>query len=497
MPPLPTPFFVDDARPFARREQGMSLDIIHPDDIPRGKVPFLKNEDRSLKTQDIDRAVPKYRHLDYLNKEDHSVGCVDPQHPGGRARTYYAPMDRRPRDLSLTTADIELAQSKSHDRKGNRHTDPLCPSYELASCHVRPVTPPRWNGRHTHDLSDIEGTSSKARILERNYCRNPNDSSDVEYASANYHEREGRRRTAGKAPRADRALDVRDITQARKPGAERCTNPLDPVYNVSTTRATSVIAKYTEEEAAGLSDPPPVEDRLHGEVHGSRPRRLTWDNGEPQFNLMREDIAGTVPQRWIGSVPFNIYDTAEAKPVLERHDPHDIPGAQVGSLKKGICGPRAGKTNPLNPRYTMLDGDRRTEPVPYIDAERGAQRPNSVTHPLQQTRGQASSLPGLHVGDVPPAGRSSRRGQLSRDRSETQLRQGGTALADSGSYSRVSSAAGTPSQPRQRFFDQATQRLPSGGGRSGRGRGGGSGAGTPLPQGCFEQAAFGTADDFA
>jgi hypothetical protein len=31
------------------------------------------------------------------------VGCTDPEHAGGRARSYYMPMDRRPRDLSLTT----------------------------------------------------------------------------------------------------------------------------------------------------------------------------------------------------------------------------------------------------------------------------------------------------------------------------------------------------------------------------------------------------------
>jgi len=421
------PFYIDDVKPFAQRTDGMSLDIIHPKDIPRGKIPFLKDEDRSLKTQDIDRAAPHYPHLNYLQKPDYCVGSTDPDHFGGRARTYYAPMDRRPRDLSLTTADIEYAQAKASKFKGNRHTDPICPNYEMPSTNLRPITPPRWNGRHTHDISDIEQSSSKIRIPTRNYVRDPNDSSDIEFASANYQERVQRRTRSGKQ---DITMNVKDINQTKPLHyAPRCTNPLEPSYKVSTTATTSLHTKYSEELGRGL-ELHRTEAQIHGFIAGSKPRKLTWDNGEPQFSLVREDIAGTVPQRWIGAVPINIYDPPEVKPVISFHDPHDIPGAQVGTLKKGIEGSkRGGSTNPLNPRYKMLDGDVRPQPVPVFDAER-----NIPTHALVQSRAQASSLPnltlgrqaqgGTPVGSVPPSQRSMR-----REASDSMLRQRESAAA--------------------------------------------------------------------
>merc|ERR1712072_1281143 len=96
------PFHIDETRPCNKRHETMSLDIIHPPDVPRGKIMYVKDDLSSLKTQDIDRARPTYRHLNHLNKPDLSVGCTDPEHHGSAARSYYPPMDR-PRDLSLTT----------------------------------------------------------------------------------------------------------------------------------------------------------------------------------------------------------------------------------------------------------------------------------------------------------------------------------------------------------------------------------------------------------
>merc|ERR1719487_3218849 len=190
----------------------MVLDTIHPKDIPRGKVYFLKDEDRSLKTQDIKYATPTYPALRYLQKPDLCVGSVDPEHVGSRARTYYPPMDRRPRDLSLTTADIEYAQPKGVKRRGHRHTDPVCPNYELPSCHIRPITPPRWNGRHTNDISDIEMARPKVLAPDRNYDRHPCVSHDIEYACPNYEEWVKRPPLV----RADRSLNVKDIMGEKK-----------------------------------------------------------------------------------------------------------------------------------------------------------------------------------------------------------------------------------------------------------------------------------------
>jgi hypothetical protein len=424
---------------------------------------YTKDEDRSLKTQDIPTAQPTYHHLKYLNKPDLAVGSTDPEHVGARARTYYAPMDRRVRDLNLTTADIELAQPRSHKHKGNRHTDPICPNYDLPSSYTRAPTPPRFNGRHTNDISDIELSCPKKLIPDRNYNRDPNESRDIEYASANYHERMARRTM--NRPREDRQHDVRDIT-ANKGRQTRSSCPLDPEYSVPTHATTSLHTLFSEEKGSGVEHAPKEAARI-GHVHGSKPRKLQWDNGEPHFSLLREDIAGTVPQRWIGSVPANIYDPPHVRPMISFHDPHDIPGAQVGSLKKGIEGVTSRVLDPLNPKYPMLDGDGgRPQPMPILMAERGHQtaaleaerghpRQGMGSHPsLQknhQQMQQSGSAPDLRR--PPPSGGSGR--GMQREASAGQLlRQGGHAgIAPSGGVN-----DGYRSGPPSRMMTPASQR---------------------------------------
>lgn len=40
------------------------------------------------------------------------------------------------------------------------------------------------------------------------------------------------------------------------------------------------------------------EFQVIGQVPLSKPRKLQWDNGEPLFSLLKEDIAGTSSQRY-------------------------------------------------------------------------------------------------------------------------------------------------------------------------------------------------------
>merc|ERR1719261_1308446 len=105
----------DPDRPFAQRKDTMALDIIHPEDVPRGKVRFVKDQDLSLKTDDIGRCQPR---------ADVAGGSTKPLYPNLT----------RVKDLSLTTADIEWAQPKITRFNTNRCTDPLQPQYQLASC---------------------------------------------------------------------------------------------------------------------------------------------------------------------------------------------------------------------------------------------------------------------------------------------------------------------------------------------------------------------------
>ncbi|EEQ99927.1 hypothetical protein Pmar_PMAR015987 [Perkinsus marinus ATCC 50983] len=98
-----------------------------------------------------------------------------------------------------------------------------------------------------------------------------------------------------------------------------------------------------------------MEPMVIGQVPLSKPRKLQWDNGEPLFSLLKEDIAGTSSQRYVGSIPFNIYgEPLKGRP--DFHSTNDIPGAQVNSLVKGIVTRR--KLDPQNPKYTFLDGSK-------------------------------------------------------------------------------------------------------------------------------------------
>jgi len=347
----------DPNRPFPQRHDTMSLDIIHPPDVPRGPVKFIKEESASLKTNDIARCQPFYPWKAYLDKPNFQLRSDVP----GSTSNPLHPNVTRVKDLSLTTADIEWAQPKITRFNTNRCIDPLQPMYQLPSCPQRPPTPPRGNGQDSLDISDIEQSRPKRVVPDRNYIRDPNDASDIEYTVPNYR----RRCVRPIDPNArSTSLDVSDINafpgRTSKP---RGTNPLDPTYEVSQVACTSLPTQWSEEVGRVAQPGPTVE--VIGEVPQSKPRKLQWDNGEPFFNLLTEDVAGARPQRWVGAVPFNIYDPAEKKPIISFHEPQDIPGTQVGSLRKGIVTMR--NINPLQPRYTMLDGPAKMHAL----AERG------------------------------------------------------------------------------------------------------------------------------
>lgn len=371
----------------------MSLDVIQPKDIPLGRPFYYKDYDLSLETRDIEKCQPYYRSENYLNKPNFQVGVTESGFDGARAKSYY-PAVNRPRDLSLTTMDIHLARPKKVENRGNRVTDPLCPVYDLPKSQpTRPITPPRYNGRVTNDVSDIEFTKPSKVIPDRNYVRDPNTCSDIEYTCPNYHRRVVR---PFESPGMSTSLNVQDIN-AQDATNPRCTNPLDPTYKVSQTTTTSMHHTFSEESGnSHCLHAPPLQPAEIGPIPGSKPRKLQWGNGEPQFSLMKEDIPGAAPQRWTGSVPYNVYDPPEKKAVISFHDPHDVPGAQVGSLRKGIESGR--ELNPLQPTYTFLDG--KVVPTTLytaqnaLDAERGFPLRKSQSEAFLQTPSQRSNASG-------------------------------------------------------------------------------------------------------
>merc|ERR1712078_156456 len=131
--------------------------------------------------------------------------------------------------------------------------------------------------------------TSKPRIPNRSNPRNPNETRDIEYGQPNY------RRTA----RPLGSSGIRDILKTddingevnltMKKKTPRCTNPLDPEYQMCTATTHPL---HTSEPHG------PYAPKIQGGIKGAAPKTLTYDNGEPQTSLIKEDIPGAGPQRY-------------------------------------------------------------------------------------------------------------------------------------------------------------------------------------------------------
>lgn len=111
--------------------------------------------------------------------------------------------------------------------------------------------------------------------------------------------------------------------------ASRERSALDPSYSVP-SKTLHPFYKGDHEENS-LFAPAHV-----GRVERSTPRVLHRDNNEPQASLVRRDVAGAMPQRFKGTLPFNIYDEPQVTPYsLGGLDISDIEGTQPGTRKPG------------------------------------------------------------------------------------------------------------------------------------------------------------------
>lgn len=307
--------------PFPNHADTMFLDGLRPKDVPVGKVLVPKEDSSSLRTWDIDKAAPAYQ-LQTLFLE----GAREKEPiPGAQAKTSYPPL-RRPISLSLTTADIEGAQSSARGFRTNRSLDPLTPRYVLPSFKEKPVTPP---GVWMHEGQPWE-TSSLAlkdeplrRFLERDYARHPLEVRDIEGALPN-----SSGRLSSFTPRDMRSKIIESaggrILHAKNSYTPRENNPMNPVY------AVPVQTTHPLRAGEGASRLAP---REVGHIHGATPRVLHKDNGEPQLSLIRADIPGALPQRYKGAMPFSIYDPPHVTPHtrFDGLDCSDIEGAQTGT----------------------------------------------------------------------------------------------------------------------------------------------------------------------
>ncbi len=162
--------FPVDGPPCAKREDAMSLDVVCR--TGSGKNHWATRP--VLVTEDIAKVKRTY--------------SVPPAEKISAQRTYYPNVLRRPRDLSLTTGDIYGTRPKKQGPKSKRRTDPLQPLYEMPghahSVPTEPYVPRGSNESFLLHHRDIEKSYKEEKT--RNYTRDPNDASDIPYASSNY-----------------------------------------------------------------------------------------------------------------------------------------------------------------------------------------------------------------------------------------------------------------------------------------------------------------------
>lgn len=340
----------------------MSLDVVRPGDAPRGCPKHYKDWDYSLTTVDINKAQPSFGHDCSPNNDPMPWKLYQKPPPeftkGSRAETRYPPISpTRPRDLALTTSDIEAAQPRrigincEGKARLDAAVDPQLPLYTFASSHTTELLPPPPSSRNTLDVRDI------------NSERNPNGSTpfrphgdvsnplrledDFRSRSRAYGGAAGNTASGTRIPLSPRTTGMPGTLPPRREGPQltgRATDPLEPGYRVpvaSGVPGTSLHCNWDEEKTREGATQPPVESQSIGRVDGAAPRQRTWDNGEPFLSLTAADLPGASPLRRIGRMPYNMYGPAGNRMQSASLATKDIEGAQAGTIRRGPKLPRA------------------------------------------------------------------------------------------------------------------------------------------------------------
>jgi len=399
------PFYRDESVPFTGRDRTMSLDVVRRDDVPASRKMYFKDYDRCLMTEDLPRAHPILGHPATGTTEPIPWALMDkPQLsdvPGSRTASFYPPPGKaRPRDLSLTSMDIDgavpcgIGRNSEGKKRLDCVVDPVDARYQLASSSKVPVEPEKEHfGRHTLDITDIEGAATKTSHLERRdygdplKCEAEFQSSRREATISNVLDRtQGR---VARLPTPRRAC----VTPSNRQ-TNRSVDPQHPRYSVPLPRdspGTSLHIRWSEERRSMGDEPPALEHTEIGHIDGTTPKALVHDNGEAFWSLENRDIEGARVVPRVAGLPFSMYGPAGRRPQSTCLDNSDIEGAQVGTLtSRGPTSrlPRGGGASSTIKGPTMPAGHQR----------RGSSAGVSMFgHALKERR----------VGGQPPSARSS------------------------------------------------------------------------------------------
>lgn len=289
------------------RQDLMSLSKINNNDNTIKKFKQLDtNRDWSLNMYNLDipGSVPK-RYGVYHHKENfiNRVDDIERSNP----KLLHVALNKP--EYNLTNKDIDGSYPQCVKFKTMRQSfNPLEPKYVISKVEAIETPVPKFI-RDNIQVNDIDGAKPKKyfRWDTRTMFKNDIDGCSprkryIRNTNFNY-------------------IDYSDVTKD-KFQTKRCSNPLEPVYQV----------KYKGGE-----------NYIHGHIEGSKPVTYPPYVYPEPYNLRTQDIQGSQ----VGSKNrINRFNGANYNLLVE-----DIKGTRAGSLKKGITTER--QTNPVDPIYKL------------------------------------------------------------------------------------------------------------------------------------------------
>ena len=295
--------------PSLNRKDLMYLSTVTNNDFPLRKFKQLhtkRNWSINLYNLDIEGSSPRRfgafnQKVDFINKNDD----IERSSP----KILHIKLNKP--EYNLSNEDIEFSQPNCVTCKIKRHLNPLEPKYNFPKSPEYPPYVPKFI-RDNIDVKDIEGARPK-KIVSNKVFKDSLKNDDVKDS---WPKKPYVRKTKYEF------MDYRDVTNTEFQ-SNRITNPLNPFYTMNFVDGTKV--KF-------------------GPIEKNKPLVGSSFMYRVPFNLKVDDIEGSN----IGSK--NRYKKFKGQNYC--YNINDIPGAQSGTLLKGISTKRI--TNPLRPKYKYL-----------------------------------------------------------------------------------------------------------------------------------------------
>jgi len=279
---------------------------------------------------------------------------------------------------NLDVSDIEGARPRPKRSIGVRLTNPLEPEYLLPSYSTNTHKPPKFV-RDSISVADIQGAQPCLTFEAQMKTRDHMDYSDIGKCVGGW-----KIRNLAKKPTRTRNLNVSDINSDylglhRFWFGKRQTNPLNPIYEFKggSLRSSEKMMEFKEKEIGireaynkdgsmlkfgSIHEKPKTPTAASiGPIAGSKPTKLFIDLNKPKNrSLLTQDIEGATVVR---------DEYRRMRPMVKPNGANssDIPGAKANSFC--YFNTTRKPTNPLMPRYTLLDTPRKKRNSPSASSK--------------------------------------------------------------------------------------------------------------------------------